>query len=101
MTCSDSSPGRACAVLAAMLLAGFLGGCAGAHEPAAKAPMPGSDRDAHGCIASAGYAWCAGTQRCERPWELARERGFDNSAEAFKRFCTAPAVDPPMAAAHE
>src|SRR3546814_1551492 len=39
-------------------------------------PAPGSDRDAHGCIASAGYAWCANTNQCERPWELARKHGF-------------------------
>jgi len=49
--------------------------------------LPGSDRDAHGCIPSAGYAWCGKTQRCERPWELAREHGFATSREAFERFC--------------
>ncbi|MGV8176673.1 MAG: substrate-binding periplasmic protein [Candidatus Bilamarchaeaceae archaeon] len=32
-------------------------------------PMPGSDRDSHGCIPSAGYEWCAETQTCIRPWE--------------------------------
>lgn len=33
-------------------------------------PMVGGDKDAHGCIASAGYAWCANKQQCVRPWEL-------------------------------
>jgi len=32
-------------------------------------PMPGSDRDAHGCIGSAGYSWCAAKNACIRPWE--------------------------------
>ncbi|MCX6772526.1 MAG: hypothetical protein NTV88_02015 [Candidatus Micrarchaeota archaeon] len=32
-------------------------------------PAPGSDRDAHGCIPSAGYSWCDVLQQCIRPWE--------------------------------
>ena len=36
---------------------------------ARKAPMPGSDRDAHGCIGSAGYSWCESRQKCLRIWE--------------------------------
>lgn len=32
--------------------------------------MVGNDRDAHGCIASAGYSWCEAKQKClRRPWE--------------------------------
>jgi len=31
--------------------------------------MPGSDRDEHGCIPSAGYVWCEEKQKCLRPWE--------------------------------
>ena len=60
-------------------------------SPAAAPAMPGSDRDAHGCIGSAGYSWCESTGQCERPWELAREKNFDNSAEAFARYCRNPA----------
>ncbi|MFH1222193.1 MAG: metallophosphoesterase family protein [Candidatus Micrarchaeota archaeon] len=30
---------------------------------------PGSDKDAHGCIPSAGYTWCNATQKCYRSWE--------------------------------
>jgi predicted amidohydrolase YtcJ len=55
-------------------------------EPKAEG-RPGSDRDAHGCIGSAGYSWCAGTGQCERPWELARAHGFEQTPEAFAEFC--------------
>ena len=37
-----------------------------AQEPSAP---PGSDRDEHGCIPSAGYEWCESLQECIRPWE--------------------------------
>ena len=67
----------------AFCLALALAACA----PASPSTMAGADRDAHGCIPSAGYAWCARLQRCERPWELAEERGFAASAEAFAKFC--------------
>lgn len=32
-------------------------------------PLLGGDRDAHGCIGSAGYSWCEAKQKCLRPWE--------------------------------
>ena len=50
------------------------------------------DRDAHGCIGSAGYQWCEHTQRCERPWELAQAQGLANTAEAIDAFCATPAT---------
>ncbi|WP_164725505.1 hypothetical protein [Burkholderia cenocepacia] len=50
-------------------------------------PLVGGDRDAHGCIGSAGYAWCERTQQCERPWELAKAQGFANSPQAYEQFC--------------
>lgn len=50
----------------------------------------GADRDAHGCIGSAGYSWCESTQRCERPWELAKQKGFAVSAENFAKYCQSP-----------
>lgn len=50
---------------------------------------PGSDRDAHGCIGSAGYQWCPRSQRCERPWELAKAKGLPNTAEAVAQYCAA------------
>ena len=32
-------------------------------------PIVGNDRDAHGCIGSAGYSWCAIKNKCLRVWE--------------------------------
>jgi hypothetical protein len=29
----------------------------------------GGDKDAHGCIGSAGYIWCDSAQKCLRTWE--------------------------------
>lgn len=55
------------------------------------ASMPGADRDAHDCIGSAGYRWCAASGRCERPWELAKAQGFANTAAAFDAYCGKPA----------
>ncbi|WP_264299367.1 amidohydrolase family protein [Sulfurimonas paralvinellae] len=49
--------------------------------------LVGGDKDTHGCIGSAGYKWCAKIQNCERPWELAKDKSFKNSAEAFNSFC--------------
>ena len=50
-------------------------------------PMTGSDRDIHGCIGSAGYSWCERENHCERPWELAKDKGFANTESAFNRYC--------------
>ena len=47
----------------------------------------GGDKDAHGCIGSAGYRWCAKTNQCERPWELAKAKHFEKTPEAFDAFC--------------
>ena len=61
-----------------------------APAAAADAPRPiGGDRDAHGCLSAAGYAWCARVQQCVRPWELAKEKGFDNSSAGFDAWCDA------------
>ena len=69
-----------------------------ARQTAADAPQPrpiGGDRDAHGCLTPAGYAWCAREQACVRPWELAKDKGFDNSAGGFDAWCSAkPAATP-------
>jgi hypothetical protein len=56
-----------------------------------KGKLTGADRDAHGCIGSAGYSWCERTKQCERPWELAKKNGFENNQEAFDKFCENPA----------
>jgi photosystem II stability/assembly factor-like uncharacterized protein len=57
------------------------------------APRPiGGDRDAHGCLAPAGYQWCARTAKCERSWELAKSENFANTSEGFSQFCKDPAA---------
>ena len=52
---------------------------------ASSGKMVGSDRDAHGCIASAGYSWCEAQQRCLRPWEEACTTA--TSSNIVKYFC--------------
>ena len=47
----------------------------------------GEDKDEHGCIGSAGYQWCEAVKSCERPWELAKAKGFENTPKAFENFC--------------
>jgi len=84
------------AVLLAALVA--LGACArsggdGMARNAPAQPAPGSDRDAHGCIGSAGYVWCEQTGQCERPWELARDRQLESTPEAFDAFCAGKPAD--------
>ncbi|MFH1222044.1 MAG: hypothetical protein V1492_03085 [Candidatus Micrarchaeota archaeon] len=49
-------------LLSALVLALLFAGCI---QPG----PPGSDRDAYGCIPSAGYQWCNATQKCYRSWE--------------------------------
>ena len=64
----------------------------GAASSAEIIPPPGivgGDRDAHGCIGSAGYTWCAREQACVRSWELAASKGFANSVEGFDQYCVA------------
>ena len=70
----------------------FLGACSGEISPEPEAagvnqPLVGSDRDAHGCITSAGYRWCAAEKKCVRPWELAKEKDLDPTPEAFDEYC--------------
>ena len=52
------------------------------------ASAPGADRDDHGCIRSAGYSWCGRGAKCVRPWELAKEKGFASTEEAFRAYCS-------------
>lgn len=40
-----------------------------AADDTSKQPLPGSDRDAHGCIGSAGYQWDESQKKCARHWE--------------------------------
>ncbi|WP_020559404.1 putative hemolysin [Thiofilum flexile] len=66
----------------------FRGECPAKKPPVApKPPQVGGARDAHGCLSSAGYAWCASTNQCERPWELAKQKNFPNTPAGFQQFC--------------
>lgn len=59
-----------------------------ANHPSVEVPKEiGGDRDQHGCIASAGYQWCESTYRCERSWELAKEKSIPLTEESIKSFC--------------
>ena len=72
-----------------------LTACAGNAPSGPKAPAPpasppaivGADRDAHGCIGSAGYLWCERENSCQRPWELAKAKGFELKDDGFARYC--------------
>ena len=75
-----------------VLTAALLGTSAAlaSDEPAAagnQTQAVGADRDAHGCIPSAGYRWCAKANECVRPWELANEKGLEPTPEAFEDYC--------------
>ena len=79
--------------VSAVLLVAFLTACATeaptvpATSEDSRSEMTGSDRDAHGCISSAGYSWCMRTKQCERPWELARKHAFAQTEKAFHEYC--------------
>ena len=93
------------AVSVLAIVAAALCACASSPDPAtrpatspATTPAPsvpavvGGDRDAHGCIGSAGYTWCAREDACVRPWELAAQRGFaKGDAAAFAEYCAGSA----------
>ncbi|MCP4001977.1 MAG: serine protease [Gammaproteobacteria bacterium] len=65
-----------------------LAGCiSNGTENTNKQGSVGSDRDEFGCIGSAGYSWCKHTNKCERPWELAEQEGFENTHENFQAHC--------------
>ena len=49
--------------------------------------LVGADIDEHQCIGSAGYLWCAKLKQCVRPWELAAQKNFQNTAQSFKDYC--------------
>lgn len=57
---------RALTLIAASLL---LAACS-ASEPLMPSPVPGSDRDSHRCIDSAGYQWSPLANQCVRLFEL-------------------------------
>ena len=50
-------------------------------------PILGKRTDSHGCKPSTGHAWCERTKSCERPWELALQRGFENTPAGWHAYC--------------
>lgn len=73
---------------AALVLLPVLAACDAAPLPSVEVPpvrAVGGERDAHGCLGPAGYAWCARENACVRPWELAAQKGF--AVETFPRYC--------------
>jgi hypothetical protein len=81
-------PGSVCTVTLIALLT--LCGCDRRESASVpSSPVVGGDRDAHGCIGSAGYRWCAREGACVRPWELAAAKGFASSEEAVNAWCSA------------
>ena len=75
-------------MLSIFVVALFLTACAKKPEPQQR--LLGADRDIHGCIGSAGYLWCAKDNLCVRPWELAKEKGFENDEASLSKYCNSP-----------
>lgn len=66
-----------------ILSIGVISGCSGSQQSS----IVGNDKDSHGCIASAGYQWCHKENSCVRSWELAKEKGFNNTEKALNDYC--------------
>jgi hypothetical protein len=49
-----------------------------------EAQIVGGDKDAHGCLGSAGYTWCEEKQKCLRTWEEKCEIN-SNETDNFKK----------------
>jgi hypothetical protein len=84
---SARRPARPALILHACALLVALAACSAPRSTSPEAPRVGADRDEHGCIASAGYTWCAREHACVRPWELAGRQGFELSPASIRRYC--------------
>ena len=54
-------------IFSLLFLAVLLGACSGVEQ--LDSPLVGGERDAHGCITSAGYTYSQLRRQCLRPWE--------------------------------
>jgi hypothetical protein len=54
------------------------------EAPSNISDIVGGDRDAYGCIGSAGYTWCAVKDKCLRVWEEKCEQTPINSGPGDK-----------------
>ncbi|MFH0861630.1 MAG: serpin family protein [Candidatus Altiarchaeota archaeon] len=79
---------RACTEEARICPDGSAVGRNGPNCEFAPCPAPlGGDRDAHGCLGSAGYSWCEAKQKCLRVWEEECSSGQASSVvEANNEF---------------
>ncbi len=67
----------------------FITACTAQNNP--NPPLTGGDRDAHGCIGSAGYTWSALKQECIRLFESGirlnpQDKSLDQTLSAFVVF---------------
>jgi len=74
--------------ISGLLLVTGLIACSSSPPP--QSTTTGSDRTVDGCRPTAGYAWCARTNQCERPWELGKKEEFAQTKVAFDSFCGNP-----------
>lgn len=75
-------------MIPALFILALINGCS-FEEPlnSKEKNTMGSDKNAQGCIPSAGYKWCARTEQCERPWEIAKHNDTENTSENFDFYC--------------
>lgn len=85
--CQSAPPPAQAGTAATLPIAAEVNASRAAEAPQQEAPILGGHTDAHGCKPSTGHAWCQRTQRCERPWELALQRGFENTPEGWHAYC--------------
>jgi hypothetical protein len=60
---------NACSAKCVKVEEGHKGPCVKIEQPNNPSNIVGGDRDAHGCIGSAGYSWCPVKNKCLRVWE--------------------------------
>ena len=70
--------------------AGIGPACKPCDDGERKLEQVGGDRDAHGCIPSAGYTWCAAKNKCLRPFEEACDAPAPVEAKTEKCGCICP-----------
>ena len=73
-------------IMSVMFMLIVISSCSHKTSP----PLVGSDRDSHGCIASAGYIWSEARKDCIRVWEEgeALEKGEDRVFVVFSNDST-------------
>ena len=84
--------GKFASVFTLSIVALLLFGCVSKQQsvlppvpsPPSSPTLVGGDKDAHGCIGSAGYTWCNASQKCYRSWE---ENCTASAAPAGGRQC--------------